>query len=154
MSRHELTARIAYEIYRQRGGAPGRHVEDWLAAEAIVALCLAFAEELLARERPAAAQPGEQAAAAEPAGTEAPVEAPTQPEARILPEPAPEERALALLQEAVARTSRAEVAEQLGYKSAGSLGRYLRGDRPIGESLAARILAALAEQPRRRKRAA
>src|SRR5688500_9210260 len=30
---HEQIARRAYEIYRERGGAPGRSLEDWLQAE-------------------------------------------------------------------------------------------------------------------------
>ena len=47
MSKHELTAQIAHEIYVQRGCAPGRAREDWWAAESIVALCLVFAQALV-----------------------------------------------------------------------------------------------------------
>jgi len=32
----ELTEKLAYELYERRGRAPGRAVEDWLAAERIV----------------------------------------------------------------------------------------------------------------------
>lgn len=129
MSRHELTARIAYEIYVQRGFAPGRHREDWAAAEAIVELCLAFATELL--------QATDEAGAA--------TEAPSEPGAGASPAPtiSLEERALALLTEAAAELGRAAVARKLGYKSASTVGRYVRGDRPIGAKLAARILGQL-----------
>jgi hypothetical protein len=130
MSQHQLTAQIAYEIFVQRGRVRGRQAEDWRAAETIVALCLAFAVELA------------RAAA---------------PEVQIQPrDPGPlHERALALLQTAVAESGRASVASSLGYKSPSSVGRYLRGDRAIGEKLAKRIVAALAQAnaPRLRRAA-
>lgn len=34
--RRELTEKKAYELYVQRGGEPGRELEDWLTAEKIV----------------------------------------------------------------------------------------------------------------------
>jgi hypothetical protein len=115
MSQHQLTKRIAYEIFVQRGWEGGRHAEDWRAAEAIVSMCLLFAVEM------ARAQDGEQ------------------PQASL------HERALALLQAAVAESGRAPVATALGYKSVSSVGRYLRGDRPIGAKLAERIMETLAQ---------
>lgn len=144
MSKHELTARIAYEIYLQRDGAPGRSREDWIAAEAVVALCLAFAAAL---------------------STEASSE--TAPDARdpnplakvqpIAPTLTPEERAFALLSTAVEELGRAEVAKALGYKSTSSVGPYVRGKRAIGAKLAERILANLAPAglaPQAQRRAA
>jgi hypothetical protein len=116
MSEHELTAQVAYEIYVQRGRVPGRHLEDWLAAERIVATCLAFAQAL--------AEAVEPEAQGEPTSVR--------------------ERALTLLREAVEARGRKTVAGELGYKSASTVGRYVRGDRPIGEALAARIVEALA----------
>ncbi len=140
MSRHTLTARIAYEIFLQRGGAHGRHLEDWRAAETIVALCLAFAAELYAAQ---------EAAREDEHGHE-------EAEAEATRLPSPEERALELLERVTAELGRSAVADKLGYKSAGTVGRYLRGDRPIGERLAAKILARLGEASgeRRARRAA
>ncbi len=123
MSQHQLTARIAYEIFVQRGGAHGRHAEDWRVAEAIVSMCLAFATEL-ARS----AQTGSEE---------------ERPQASL------HERALALLQAAVAESGRASVATQLGYKSPSTVGRYVRGDRAIGEKLAKKIVAKLTQTDER-----
>lgn len=122
MSQHQLTARIAYEIFVQRGGVHGRHAEDWRAADAIVAMCLAFATEL-ARVTQVGSDDQE-------------------PEASL------HERALALLQAAVADSGRASVATSLGYKSPSTIGRYVRGDRTIGDNLAKRIVAKLAQTPK------
>ena len=69
-------------------------------------------------------------------------------------QPTLEERALRLLIEAVGQSSRRAVATELGYKSTSSIGRYLWGDRDIGEALAQRIVANLGETSHRTKRAA
>jgi DUF2934 family protein len=129
MSKHELTARVAYEIYLQRGRAPGRSREDWAAAEAVVELCLAFAATLLEeRDERESAQVGSA-------------------EGQLTPIPSPpsaQERAFALLTAAAEELGRKELAKTLGYKSTSSVGPYLRGQRPIGVKLSERILAALA----------
>jgi hypothetical protein len=131
MSRHQLTAQIAYELYVQRGRVHGRQGEDWRAAEAIVAMCLAFATALA--EATDQTKPSSESATLEFPGS-SPAESPA---------PSLHERALALLQAAVAETSRSSVAAQLGYKSASTVGRYVRGDRPIGDTLAKRIVSKL-----------
>jgi hypothetical protein len=121
MTQHDLTAQIAYLFFVERGCVHGRHREDWAAAEAVVELCLAFF-----------------AAAAPPATLE---EAGPAEVAFDAPAPDPRVRALEVLHAAVADLGRKAVAKQLGYKSTSSVGRYVRGDRPLGEVLAARILA-------------
>jgi len=144
MSKHELTAQIAYEIYLQRGRAPGRSREDWAAAEAVVALCLAFAAALLESDPPAA----------EPKAPEALEASAIEAEAPIAPAFSAQERAFALLCTAAQELGRAELAKTLGYKSTSSVGPYLRGKRPIGAKLAERILANLAPAPEAQRRAA
>tara|TARA_R110002072_G_scaffold136017_2_gene277834 strand:- start:539 stop:991 length:453 start_codon:yes stop_codon:yes gene_type:complete len=150
MSKHELTTRIAYEIYLQRGRAPGRSREDWAAAEAVVALCLAFAAALLEAEPPQpAAEPQPVAESAE--GAALPDLTPVSPVAPVF---SAQERAFALLCTAAKELGRAELAKTLGYKSTSSVGPYLRGKRPIGAKLAERILANLTPQPAALRRAA
>ena len=139
MSKHELTAQIAHEIYVQRGHAPGRHREDWLAAESIVALCLVFAQALVEAEEA-------RRETAPPRSTES--------LKSLTPEPSLEERALALLTAAASQFGRAGVAKKLGYKSTSSVGPYLRGQRTIGAKLAERIVANLAPQRAAPQRAA
>lgn len=132
MSKHELTARIAYEIYLQRGRAPGRSREDWAAAEAIVALCLAFATALLESQGAQESAPAEVDSTAKGA--------------EVTPIPAqksPQEQAFELLCAAAEELGRKELAKTLGYKSTSSVGPYLRGKRPIGAKLSERILAKL-----------
>ena len=36
IERNDLVKKKAYELYLQRGKAPGKEIEDWLAAEKIV----------------------------------------------------------------------------------------------------------------------
>lgn len=152
MSKHELTARIAYEIYVQRGRAPGRSREDWAAAEAIVELCLSFAEALLASQAPdsgspAGGEPALEESAQEPEPEAIAAQGPSEG-AEVTPLPDPRQRALELLCAAAEELGRKELAKTLGYKSTSSVGPYLRGQRPIGAALTERILAKLGPQPR------
>ena len=139
MSRHELVARIAYMIYVQRGFAPWRHVEDWLAAEAIVTLC----EEILAATAVTHDDPQPATAvthdAPQPAGTV--TQAPTPVDRETL--------AMELLEAAVADRGRKTVAGELGYKSPSTVGKVLRGDRPPHEALIGKILEAFGAARRR-----
>jgi hypothetical protein len=132
MSRHDLTAHIAYTIYQQRGYAHGRHAEDWFAAEMIVGMCEAVFSALSTGATPAPdTAPNE---------TEAPREYPTL---------AKNDWAMQLLHEAVAEQGRKAVAGQLGYKSTSTVGKYLRGDRALGQALVEKIVAAFGQQARR-----
>ena len=153
MSRHELTSRIAYELYLQRGRAPGRQVEDWGLAESIVELCLAFAAALLEAASESASTGEAASSDADSTGAAAPSEAAVAP-LRAVPALSTAERALALLEAATAELGRAEVADALGYKSTSSVGRYLRGERAIGDKLAEKIFAALARPAETKRRAA
>ena len=152
MSKHELTTRIAYEIYLQRGRAPGRSREDWAAAEAVVTLCLAFAAALL-ESGPQATDEGQtQGQPSDPESTSDPADLASA--APVPPVFSAQERAFALLCTAAKELGRAELAKTLGYKSTSSVGPYLRGKRPIGAKLAERILANLTPEPQALRRAA
>lgn len=48
-SLYERTARRAYELYQQRGGAHGHDVEDWLEAERQIVAQLAVPADVAAK---------------------------------------------------------------------------------------------------------
>lgn len=121
MTHPDLTARIAYHLWESRGKTHGRHVEDWCLAEHIVTACLEVAAGR--RKRAPRRTPRTRATAARGS-----VQA----------------RALDLLERSIGNLGRARVAADLGYSSTSSVGRLLRGDRPLSEDLAQRILTALA----------
>lgn len=130
----ELTARVAFTLYLHRGRQPGRAHDDWVTAESIVDLCLATAQATSSPPAPLESAPE---AAPETAPEPAPEAA---PEAASEPIDATRSQAKDLLHTAADKIGRKQVAARLGYKSASTVGRYLRGDREINDDLATRIL--------------
>ena len=135
MDRHELTARIAYQLFEHRGHAHGRDREDWSLAEAFLSLL----------EPASPGEPPAGAALAAPAAARPRARAQLGP--RALARPERERAALERLAAAVAREGRAALAARLGWASTGPVGALLRGDRALSAELVARIEAACGEPP-------
>ncbi len=133
MARTELTRQIAYRLYELRRGAPGSPLGDWLLAEELVALCERFFAALEAVEEPAAET-------APP-----PVARPPASRTRRRKPTLTAETALQLLVDTCAALGRREVATKLGYRSASSVGKILRGKRRLNPALVDRIARSLAD---------